>query len=619
MRETMIKAPLWTRLTLSIVLIVAAWWVAGRLNPGTASQAGSQANITITQPDGVDDVVGEGDDYATTVFGDAWDMNEHTDILALHIVNEGAINNGLLRYTVPAGETATYLPVLYPGIGDAVDIGKIGVNFPIDTQRYRWLSFRMYQPAGQYQIRWHFAKDFQQWSGTGFYPVKQGWHTYVIDLETVPAPVTYGGNNGWDGQVVGLDLVSFAAGGTEILVDWVRLTADNPNGNSLQVAWTDFRPAGSDVEFWLDADQSDCDGTLMQTMANAPTSGAFTWEAASGGTVSPSNVEPGKYYVCARTSDGVAGYSSGQLEVNAAPIVHFTQPSYTSGDDYATDAGNAWDFDSAADLAGVDNGSYAIQNGILAVTVPAGVPNGDVRVWMNVPTAIARHKYHYLTYRLWFDYPYTLDDVGQVTRVFWGRIPNTEATSHYIYDYPGWQTYNLDLRTLRLHHGLPWLNDDWTIFRIDPIGNLTGQTVTFYLDYLMLTADETADAFAEIKWDLTEPDSSAVTMDIYYDSDDEGFNGTHIAQLGIQGGQTSIVDSPSTPGTPGEREATLAADFDVFIPITFGDFHALCKGPCFTWDTRNVTPGSYYVYACVDDGYNELCRYSERPVLIDHN
>jgi len=610
------NAPHWTRSMLSIVLIVAAWWMKDQLNADTASQADTQASITITQPDGVDDVVGEGADYATTVFGDAWDMSEQTDILALHTVNEGAIANGLLRYKVPAGENATYIPVLYPGIGGAEDIGRIGVNYPIETQRYRWLSFRMYQPGGQYQIRWHFAKDFQQWSSTGLYPATQGWHTYVIDLETAPVGVTVGGNSGWDGQVVGLDLVSFAPGGAEILVDWVRLTANNPNGNSQQIAWTGLRPAGSDVEFRLDSDQNGCDGAQIQTVNNASTSGAFTWEQASYGIAAPSNVEPGRYYVCARTSDGVAGFSAGRLEVNAAPIVRFTQPSYTSGDDYATDAGNPWDFDSAADLAGVDNGSYAIQNGILAVTVPAGAR--DVRVWMNVPAAIARNKYHYLTYRLWFDFPYTLKDVGQVTRVFWGRAPNTEATSNFIYDYPGWQTYSLDLRTLKLYSGLPWLTDNWTLFRIDPIANLTGQTATFYLDFLMLTSDEMADAYAEVKWELTEPDSSAVTMDLYYDTDDKGFDGTHITQLALQRGQTSTVAARSMLRVPKGREAALA-NFDIFIPVAFGDFHVPCTGACFTWDTRNIASGFHYVYACAYDGYNQLCRYSERPVLIDHN
>jgi hypothetical protein len=610
-------APLWTRFVLSIAVIIAASWMAGHLDEDSIIQADSQATVTITQPDGVDDVVGEGDDYATTVFGDAWDMSESSDILALHIVNGGAINNGLLRYRVPAGDTATYVPVLYPGIGQAEDVGRIGVNFPIDTQRYRWLSFRMYQPAGQYQIRWHFAKDFQQWSSTNLYPVTQGWHTYVIDLETAPIGVTFGGNKGWEGQVVGLDLVSFAAGGTEILLDWVRLTAVNPTPNGLQVAWSSLRPSGSDVEFWLDTDQGGCDGTLIQTVNNAAANGAFTWNKASDGEASPANVEPGQYYVCARTGEGVAGYSSGQLEVNAAPVVRFTQPSYTSGDDYATAAGNPWDFDSAADLLGVDNGSYAIQNGVLAVTVPSGAR--DVRVWMNVPTPIARHKYHYLTYRLWFDFPYTLQDVGQVTRIFWGRAPNTETTSNFIYDYPGWQTYNLDLRTLRLNNGLPWLTDDWTIFRIDPIANLTGQTVTFYLDYLMLTSDETADTYAEIKWALTEPDSKDVMMDLYYDTDNKGFNGTPMAQLEVRGQEMSSAPLPSTSGARSERGVAQAADANVFVPVAFGGFHAPCQGACYTWDTRNLAPGAYYVYGCTDDGHNRLCRYSERPLVVDHD
>ena len=610
-------APLWTRLVLAIAVIIAASWMAGHLVVDSTSQADSQATVTITQPDGVDDVVGEGEDYATAVFGDAWDMNEQTDILALHIVNDGVINDGLLRYRVPAGDTATYVPVLYPGIGQAEEVGRIGVNFPIDTQQYRWLSFRMYQPAGQYQIRWHFAKDFQHWSSTNLYPVIQGWHTYVIDLATAPIGVTFGGNNGWEGDVVGLDLVSFAAGGTEILVDWVRLTADNPMANGLEIAWSSLRPSGMDVEFWLDTDQSGCDGTLIQIVNNASANGAFNWNKASDGVASPSSVAPGRYYVCARTGEGVAGYSSGQLEVNAAPILHFTQPSYTSGDDYATVAGNPWDFDSAADLASVDNGSYTIQNGVLAVTVPSG--KEDVRVWMSVPIPIARHSYHYLTYRLWYDYPYTLQDVGQVARVFWGREPTTEATSNFIYDYPGWQTYNLDLNTIKLYRGLPWLTDDWTIFRIDPIANLTGQTVTFYLDFLKLTSDEVADTYAEIKWALTELDSKGVTMDLYYDTDNKGFNGTAIAQVEVSGQGVSSVASPLSPGASAALGAVTQADANIFVPVAFGGFHAPCQGACYTWDTQSLVAGAYYVYGCADDGHTRLCRYSETPLVVDHD
>ena len=69
-------------LTLS-ALVIASWCAGERLNPGASSLAQPQAIITITQPDGVDDVVGEGDDFATTVLGDPWDMSQPTDIPTL--------------------------------------------------------------------------------------------------------------------------------------------------------------------------------------------------------------------------------------------------------------------------------------------------------------------------------------------------------------------------------------------------------------------------------------------------------------------------------------------------------------------------------------------------------
>jgi len=308
-------------LTLS-ALVIASWCAGERLNSGASSLARPQAIITITQPDGVDDVVGEGDDFATTVLGDPWDMNQQTDVLALHGLPGATISNGILRYT--SQSSASEVPLLCRGLVGAMDVGKIGVNYPIDTDRYRWLSFRIMQPAGSsIQIRWHYAKSSTPYAVAQHIPVTTSdWHTYVIDLETVPKGNGDGATD-WEGQVLGLYIVSFVSPGSQVSIDWVRLTADNPTGNSLSIAWSGLDSAGATVNFYLDSDQTDCDGALIHTEENASARGSFTWQQPSSGVASPSNVAPGDYYVCATVNGELAGYSAGLLTVNRAPVINF--------------------------------------------------------------------------------------------------------------------------------------------------------------------------------------------------------------------------------------------------------------------------------------------------------
>lgn len=592
-------------------LAVGICWVGWRPDQGIPVLAEPQVTITITQPDGVDDVVGEGDDFATTVFGDPWDMDQSTDIPALHGLPNGTISGGLLYYTVQSNPSE--VPLLFYGFVGAMDVGKLGVNYPVNTDHYRWLSFRIWQPEGNIQIRWHHAEAFDPWGITGYLSPSptDGWHTYVVDLETVSK-----GRGDWEGQVLGLYIISSAPQGTQVKIDWVRLTADNLISNSQEIAWSGLRPTGGTVDFYLDSDDTGCDGPLIHTESNAQWSGDFTWHKPASGVASPANVTPGDYYVCAKVNDSFAGRSSGMLTVNHAPLVHFTQPSFTSGEDYATDAENPWDMNDATDVEHVENGSYTVDNGILAVTVPAS--QSDVQVHLNVPTAIDSDRYYYLTYRLWFDYDYNWVDVGQYARVFWGREPGIETQSSLIYDFSGWQTYSLDLRSADLSFGPVWTTADWTRFRMDPIANNTGGTVTFYVDDIKLTGDEQADRFADIGWRVTDPDTSVTTMDLYYDTDGSGLDGTLITSLTLTDGLQSAATTSPTVDIRTSLDVTDELTQTLFIPLVARNWHPPCTGACYTWNTSAVAPGVYYLYACLDDGHNELCHYSERPLHINH-
>ena len=60
------------------------------------------ANHTITQPDGAGDTLPEGDDFATTVLGNPWDMSTITDIYneQTQDINSAA---GSKRMTIESG------------------------------------------------------------------------------------------------------------------------------------------------------------------------------------------------------------------------------------------------------------------------------------------------------------------------------------------------------------------------------------------------------------------------------------------------------------------------------------------------------------------------------------
>jgi hypothetical protein len=107
-------------------------------------------------------------------------------------------------------------------------------------------------------------------------------------------------------------------------------------------------------------------------------------------------------------------------------------------------------------------------------------------------------------------------------------------------------------------------------------------------------------------------------MDVYYDEDKSGLDGTLIASLMLTGGQRFAITMASTVAVDPSLGVTDALTPRAFLPVVVHNWHPACTGACYTWDTSAVAPGVYYFYACLNDGYNEFCRYSERPLHISH-
>ena len=115
---------------------------------GLAAQASAQS-FTIQ---GTSSVTSQpGVDFASTVIGDPWDFNDRTDWVQFYSDNGTGTalfsgtptqTNGVLR-GVSSG-AAPSIQMLYQGIDGALNtVGRSGVITPIDSNRFRRLSFRV--------------------------------------------------------------------------------------------------------------------------------------------------------------------------------------------------------------------------------------------------------------------------------------------------------------------------------------------------------------------------------------------------------------------------------------------------------------------------------------------
>lgn len=601
------------RLLLVCVLSSVAGPSGGRTVPEAVQAMPDAPALTISGGG----VVGEGDDFAATVLGDPWDMNEQSDVLPWYDFPNASISSGVFSYNLAPTFWAG-IPLLLsagtinnPDGSSNINVGKLGVNYPIDTSRYHWLSFRIKQSGGgSVSVLWNYGKPVNYEASTNPINVTSEWQTYVIDLRTYPK----GAGSSWTGQPWGLYLLSNAASGSLVSLDWARLTADNPAGNTVSLSWSGLA-ASSRLDFYLDTDNTGCDGVLIHTESSAATSGSFPWGSSAIDMAYPSNFAPGTYYVCAK-SGSTTTYSSGTIQINQAPLFRFTSPSYTSGPDYATDAGNPWDMSDASDVYRIVNGTSSFQNGMLAVS--AQPSQSDQQVYMQLPngTPIDPSRYYYLTYKVLYDYAilfYT--DAGQFSRIYWGD-PTQE--SRLIYLFPGWQTQSFDLRTLSANKGPAWSSNDWNWFRLDPIAN-KGHSVTFYIDDVKLTGDTKADKYADLAWQMTDPDTSVTTATLYHDNDRSGWNGTLFATLVLTDGQRMAAASSFIVQPDISIRAAGDLTHTVFVPFVASNYHPPCTGACYSWNTSALPAGVYYLYACLDDGYNhQVCRYSETPLVVNH-
>ncbi len=129
------------------------------------------AGLVVASPAGAQVVIqnfptrlAAGPDYATEVLGDPWDMSNAADIgLSPYETGHWAtfsVSGGLAGGTTaltPGGAADTSISFLHRGYWGLINPGKNGRNFPIDTNRYRKLAFRM---SSDWQARFRTCTGF---------------------------------------------------------------------------------------------------------------------------------------------------------------------------------------------------------------------------------------------------------------------------------------------------------------------------------------------------------------------------------------------------------------------------------------------------------------------------
>lgn len=543
-----------------------------------SSSPRAQGVISVTFPTRV----AAAPDFATEVLGDPWDMCNPQDISPEPTQLVGF--SGFSFQTGPCRAGGTTMPVngvadssvmfLHSGLWEhALNPGKNGRNFPIDSAKYQVLSYKVTTDTTEDpQIYWlHNPSGHPAGDGLGgrVAPrVTPGTRLVVADLTQSPIP----GFSAWtDGPVRGfrLDPNSFNAV-ENVTLHWVRLTPgpNSPLAAKRTISWT-----GSGATTITVRDNSD--GSVFPVVSGL-SANSYLWNYGV--------LAPGSYTL---TVTNASGSGSATFSINSPPSIELTNPSELSGADFATTVlGNPWDMSSAGDvqITGLDHfTNLSFSGGMLHATNTTNDPIVTLLYHGNNSVPIDTSRFRYLTYWLQVDGPYDLAQ-GSVARVIWDSMvaSATTAMSQDIIVWPGMNRYTIDLASLStaVDGGLepvgtpePWAAGPKRYLRLDP--HEFPQARTFHIDEVRLTAKPAAGATFPIQFVSNDADGDAATVSFYYDVDTNPGNGKVLIMSGV----------PRSAGS-------------------------------FVWNTAGVPQGEYFIYAEATDGVQSLGRYSAVPVQV---
>ncbi len=328
--------------------------------------------ISVTQPSSAQ-TVAAAEDFASAAFQDPWDMNEHTDLgwfifdvtsLSRSNLTDISFSSGI--FSASATNNDPNISILETGLPGTCQLGKIGVNYKINANKYKVFAIRM-RLTGTSGVNedallfWSRNTIYNGMSRSGTFPTYSGWRYYIVNIPSLGAHAITGSKITWSGNI---DSLRFdpASEDVGIQIDWIRLVENNTSLYRT-VKWTGNSGA---VDIYLDNDKNQGNGTLgVVAKGVSGTSYSLYVGALASGT----------YYVGVKNSSGGSlAYSPGYYRVNDIPTLAFTSPSPEGGNDFAdTVLKNAWNMNAVSDLD-----SYAHLSGApIITTISAENQQGD--------------------------------------------------------------------------------------------------------------------------------------------------------------------------------------------------------------------------------------------------
>lgn len=593
--------------------------------------------LTITSPS-TDVSVKSGDDFATDVLNNPWDMSQLRDIgWQEHFPDSSNnISSGVWSSNNLSGAPGYIFPLFHGFKNSArtirlpgdLSLPAYGYDNPIDASKYNYLSMKSRHSRRQL-LKFYWNNDLSTYEGwpdnsrfvrayDGVGPINEDnsntFRTTLFDLNNFASNYSYESSSGsWTGNIFSLriDPSHSAINGDSFAIDWIRLV-DPSSAPNLTITWNSSSiPGGSHITIYYDEDNSGSNGTPLNTLISD--TGTYTFPTAA--------LPPGDYYfyITAHNPNNLSsvyatsGYSA-RLRINNPPVGYIESPSPLTGLDYAGQSvGNLWDFSDFADVANLYRGlssqwlqfdSHAINSGefsAVARTPFSGATTTDAQVHMNINQSysVDPNKYRYFTYKIKIDetnpdnpaenfYPTLHDKVndGWVARIIWwitDRFSSTVGSTKPQVLYSGWNTYVLDLQDPSLIENGYKLFNQYKFFdnlRIDPLE--TRLRTKFSLDYAKLTTEPRPDSSGiyQININLSDLNSDPLTLKIYRDNNNQGYDGTLISDLGTVSGP-SINYNFDTTGLPSGSKHYIYIEYSDGIdtrriystaPIAIGPF-----------------------------------------------
>ena len=601
---------------------IDAFWVVilmvGSLLHFSSAEKQALANSLIYQ---------EGNDFATQVLGDPWDMNEFSDIgtylnnsnQTIYLKDVSVINS---VFSATSATDDPQFTLLFPGYLGAIPVGKVGANYPIDSSKYKclYLAMDVRSPKLDYYEVYWFADNYLNGTiwGTTPVPVSKdyGWNLYSINL--ADSNNRYGGNTRWSNYPSWQGLrIDPSVHSSSFSIDWVRLTDCQPVNFQISNL-----PSNTPLSLYLETGNKEI--RISETVQTS--SGFYTFDL--------QGIAAGSYTYKLRSEGSSSIFASGQVEINQSPIATFINPSGWSGSDYSETYSIPWDMETPDSVNNINCADSSFNDGILNIrtnskeNLPSSCLGGgyaDPKIFLTSLKQVNSTQYRYLNFKMNADGD--LEDIpnGMIARFIWtvaGSKPGLEC--HMVSrDIPfgvGENIYTIDLFDAFngqivekagscLSDITHWYNSGNIIsFRFDPNENQLGRELNQQIDWIRLTQQNSIRIGEKyyISLNLNKSFDSINSWTFYY------------------------TTTPSVPQQHSASVSMIASDeidtqhpetmFSAFLPLILSPTGFIYNEGAgeftFKWDTNGVAPGEYYVCVELNDGLNSNVFCSDVTVML---